>query len=191
MDEELKPLDSFLRGYKPSVICNMDDTFTEDIKAQLLTYPHVLNMAMGLVQPQDMYFLNQQCKDHFLASVANLKRGTPEFLYELGLALGYPQKAVQFFKDCEADESITLVRIGVHFCGYNFVCHIEDLVDIVHELLTLPIPEFEDRTVEVTYYGNYPSSPELIYRFSGEEQMQRVQEELRIISRYRRSQNVL
>lgn len=106
----------------------------------------------------------------------------------MGLALGYPEKAARFYRERALDESLTWLRVCVDFCGIEFVCNFEDLSEIVYNhLLKLPIPEFEDHTVTLNYYGNFPKSPELIYRIGNEKQLRRAQEELRIISNYRKS----
>ncbi|WP_156877505.1 hypothetical protein [Shimazuella kribbensis] len=184
MDEELTTLTSFLKGYKPSLICNVDDEkITEDIRTQLLSYPHVLDIEMGLAQPQHMYFLNQNIKDHFLSSIKNLDCGTPEFFYQLGLALGFPEKAARFFRDRETDDSLTWFRICVEYCAIEFVCNYEDLIEVVQDLWKLPIPEFEDDTITLHYYAG---GPEVRYRVCSEKGLKRVQEELRLITNYRR-----
>jgi hypothetical protein len=41
MNQELIPLTSFLKGYKPSLICNVEGEITDDILRQLSNYPHV------------------------------------------------------------------------------------------------------------------------------------------------------
>lgn len=186
MSQELNTLTAFLKGYKPAFLCNVDDVFAENIKIQLLSFPHILSMNMGHAL-QNIYFRNQLFKEHFLKRIDGLNSSTPAFYYELGLALGYPEKASRFYKECEMDQDLKWFRIGVDFCGIEFVCYFEDLIDIVDELLKLPIPEHEDRTVAVHYYGNYPLSPEFRYRLSNKIQLKCAQEELRIIANYRRS----
>jgi hypothetical protein len=187
LEEELKPLTSFLKGYKPAFISNIDETFAEDVPVQLNRRPHILYMDMGRV-PQHIYFLNQEFKDHFLDSIEGIDRNTPEFDYQLGLVLGYPEKAARFYRDRETNESLTWFRICVEYCGIQFVCNLNDLVEVIYELWNLPIPEFEDKMVEVVYY---PGHPPLTYHFCTEQNLKKTQKELQIISSYRKSNYLL
>lgn len=158
------------------------DALTKDIQAQLNQCPHVLDMDLGRTT-QHMYFFNQQCKDHFLTSIQGLDRNSSDFDYQLGLALGYPEKAAQFFRDRELDKSLTWFRVCVDYRGIEFVCNFEDLDGVMQDLWSLPIPEFEDDMIEVVYYSG---SPPLRYNFSTKQSLLKVQTELRMISEYRR-----
>jgi hypothetical protein len=186
LEEGLNPLTSFLKGYKPAFICNIDETFSKDILAQLNKRPHTLHMDMGRA-PQHIYFLSQQFKDHFLVSIDGLERSSPEFDYQLGLVLGYPEKAARFYRDRETDESLTWFRICVEYCGIQFVCNLNELVEVIYELWSLPIPEFEDKMIEVVYY---PGHPPLTYHFRTEQNAKKAQKELEMLSGYRRSNYV-
>jgi hypothetical protein len=143
----------------------------------------VLNRGLGLAQPQHMFFHNENIKNYFLSSITYLTPKSPELYYQLGLALGFPEKAARFFRDRETDDSLTWFRLCVKYSGIEFVCNYEDLIEVVHDLWKLPIPEFEDDTIVLHYY---PGGPEVRYRVCSEKGLKRVQEELRLISNYRR-----
>ena len=82
---------------------------------------------------------------------------------------------------------MTWFRICVGYCGIEFVCSFEDIVEVVHELWSLPIPEFENDMTEVTYYSG---NPPLTYHFSTKENLRKVQEELRVVSEFRKSREM-
>ncbi|WP_028778665.1 hypothetical protein [Shimazuella kribbensis] len=123
--------ESFLKGYKPAVLMNPNHDDENDIRS-LIGYPFVENIQVFASAGQVLYFQNEQLKqDYFYQSKDTPDPHSPEFHKLLGITLGFPPKASQFYSETVQDESLSWKKIGFEYCGICCVGALEDIKENV------------------------------------------------------------
>jgi hypothetical protein len=129
---KMMPYHSFLMGYKPACFENLDRLDSE-ILEKLRRYPF-----HQIYDNTVIFFQNETLKDQFLQQTRNLSPKSPEFCRVLGLALGFPPKAVEFYVDYyrwqihDRKNALTYFfshKVGYRYIGIMFEGHIDDLFE--------------------------------------------------------------
>lgn len=153
---------AFQLGYKPAIYDTvLSQRFVEVLPTLKEKYPY-MNKGIGLREDTTtyMFFQNQKLKAGFEEQLDNVGHKSPEFHKILGLALGYPPKAVEFFarlqmKDEEA-KKLQPKRVGMHYMGIPCNGNVDDLVENCLWLWdTYTVPEVPDTLkvrIETTFY---------------------------------------
>lgn len=126
MKERLTDIESFLKGYKPALLLNPRSN--EDLSF-LDKFPSTQVLIYGM--DQLLFFQDAQSKRTFQESIQGLTPDSPSYHKKVGLALGFPPKAVDFFVSTLKDKSLDSQKIGLSYCGFYFVSSISTLIDDV------------------------------------------------------------
>lgn len=128
MDE----IHSFLCGLKPTLLlAEQQKGFTS-----MLAYP---NTEIHLIpnRHQCLFFHTEQDKQTWIDRTQNMEHTSPEFHRILGLTLGYPPKAVDFFvkrEECKKQGKFNELQrlkskvVGLHYAGISCNGNYEDLI---------------------------------------------------------------
>lgn len=114
--EELK---AFINGIKPAILLLEGD---EEVDS-LLSYPHVY-VEISEYGKHILFFRNEASKKEWVKSTIGVDR--QELHRLLGLTLGYPPKAVNFFV-ANLGEHLRDKTVTVRYSGINFGGSIDDL----------------------------------------------------------------
>lgn len=139
----IKTVDAFLNGYKPAFLEVPGIRFTTDKLPLLIEqFPYVDQDQMILYKPDYDYFIffqSSELKAKFLVKTKNLHYDSVELEKELGLALGYPPKAVDFYVsmqqarklgvDSPQFAELRLKQVGLRYCGVYCTSSIEDVTE--------------------------------------------------------------
>lgn len=129
---QLMSYQSFLLGIKPACF-ETYDRLTQEIRAQLECYPFHQNYENAAI-----FFQNESLKEQFLQQTEGLTTKSPKYHKVLGLTLGFPPKAVEFYTSYFEwqlqDRSKALTYYFTHKVGYRYagiMCegHIDDLFE--------------------------------------------------------------
>jgi hypothetical protein len=147
---ELMPAESFLAGIKPSCYENLTRV-PPDVLRKLEKFPR-----FSVFPGYDMFFRDRQLRDKFVKAVEAIPRKSPDFHRVLGLALGYPPKAVEFYvKRVSGElsrEEFYEQRVGFYHAGIWCTGHKRDIV-VNMRWLWERYP-YNDRSRITTYYNN-------------------------------------
>ncbi|SEM68603.1 hypothetical protein [Lihuaxuella thermophila] len=131
-------VEAFLTGIKPSLLLSTAHPLFEKV----LAYP---SLEIDLIddRPQYLFFHTEKERACFAKRVDPLSHRSPAFHRELGLVLGYPPKAVEFYvrkKECQDqcnwhDLQLLKAKIaGLHYAGIGCNSNVDDLWDNAHWL---------------------------------------------------------
>lgn len=129
---QMMPYQSFLSGIKPACFENLD-LLDPEIQAQLKRYPFHQNYENAAI-----FFQNEALKEQFLQQTEGLSLDSPTYHKVLGLTLGFPPKAVEFYANYYEwqlrDRTSAVHHYFTHKVGYRYagvMCegHIDDLVE--------------------------------------------------------------
>jgi hypothetical protein len=122
--------ESFLKGYKPAVLMNPNHDDENDIKS-LAGYPSVENVQVFDSAGQVLYFQNEELKQDYLYQSKNtLNPHSPEFHKLLGITLGFPPKAVDFYvSELMSPDDYRHDRVGLDYCGISCIGGLDDLLE--------------------------------------------------------------
>ncbi|MFC7443499.1 hypothetical protein [Laceyella putida] len=129
---------SFKNGIKPSLLLEESQPGFDE----MLSFPHVsIHLLEGA--RQCLFFPDEREKMNWMQRTASLSHTTPAFHKELGLVLGYPPKAVDFFVrriQCQKEghleelERLKAKRVGLHYAGISCNGNVDDLIENVYWL---------------------------------------------------------
>jgi hypothetical protein len=159
--EHMKELQAFQLGIKPTAL------FAEGQEQykELLTYPHVPVNILSY-RKQSLFFHTEKQKKEWINRTNRMDHTSLEFHKELGLVLGYPPLAVEFFirrlkskreGQNEEVDKMSKESIGLNYAG--IVCNscVDDLIenakwlwDTYHQDLTLRV-RFDTSYIPVEY----------------------------------------
>lgn len=124
--------DSFLKGYKPAVLMNPKSDDKEDIK-MLSSYPFVEDIQVFDLEGQILYFQNEKLKQDFLDRYQYINDPhSAKYHRLLGLTLGFPPKAVDFYvSELMFPDEHRERRIGLGYCGIECISSVGDLIENV------------------------------------------------------------
>lgn len=126
------PYQSFLAGIKPACFENLD-RLTADIRNQLEKYPYHQNYENAAI-----FFQTESLKEQFLEQTEGLSLESPAYHKMLGLTLGFPPKAVEFYAQYyemqlqdrpAANHYLFTHKVGYRYAGIMCQGHIDDLVE--------------------------------------------------------------
>jgi hypothetical protein len=119
--------EAFLEGIKPALYINSNRPEFEEKMNQLLSYPYI--------QGKDHYlfFQSDELKQKFIQETKGLSEDSLEYDRVLGISLGIPLRAVEFFvtKNLMGNPGD---GIGVGYAGLRFSCNPNELEQILIDL---------------------------------------------------------
>lgn len=118
-------------GRKPAIYDTvLSKPFLRWLPILLEKYPYI---DKGIELREDttfyMFFQNEELKQSFQNQLKEITVPSPDFHRILGLALGYPPKAVEFYVQCERDPSLRKFKVGMHYQGVPCNGSVYDLVE--------------------------------------------------------------
>jgi hypothetical protein len=127
-------LDAFLACIKPAILCHCEED--HDIIQRLNSFPKV-----HIKRDLTLFFQNRTLKEDFLKKSHGLKPGSAEHHRIIGLALGYPPMAADFFARSWIDQSLWNESVAFDYHGLYFAGHINDIQAIAEWLWSnVPAP---------------------------------------------------
>lgn len=158
----MRDLDAFLLGYKPALL---DTVLSEDFATMLpdlkRKYPYITE-GIGLRDDVTtyMFFQTEEQKKSFQQQLEKVAPKSPEFHKILGLALGYPPKAVEFhsklWSENEEAKQLELRKVGMHYYGITCNGNVDDLIENCLWLWdTYNFPDGPKDTLEVRIHTNF------------------------------------
>lgn len=132
----LNHLDAFMLGIKPACLLSKADkddrvSFNKLIASEL---PKVeINSNLTL------FFQNEKLKQDFLDQYQDIEFGTNEYHHLIGLTLGFPPKAVDYFVRSLIDQRLWEQSVRFDYLGYIFSGHKDD-VQAIAEWLWSNVP---------------------------------------------------
>ncbi|MBA4542008.1 hypothetical protein H1164_03715 [Thermoactinomyces daqus] len=147
---ELMPAESFLAGIKPSCYENMSRV-PIDVLRKLERFPR-----FSVFPGYDIFFRDEQSRNEFAEAVVKIPRDSAEFHRILGLALGFPPRAVDFYvKRVSGEISLEQFyeqKVGLYHAGVWCTGHKRDIV-VNMRWLWERYP-YNDKSRVATYYNN-------------------------------------
>lgn len=130
-------LQAFFAGYKPAYLTDTDDPALNQLK---LLYP-----SFVLKNETIMFFQNARDRYIFAAKMKDVAIPSPEYYRNVGLALGYPPVAVEFFIEfMENREELEPISAAFDYAGRFFGGRFSDALPIAEWLWqNVPIPPAE------------------------------------------------
>jgi hypothetical protein len=128
---------AFLAGYKPALNIRPNFKYFDYL---LDHYPFIDEKD---IHQNYIFFQTADLKKEFVERTHNVEHHAmnPSYARELGLALGFPKKSVEYFVECLIKEKEDIPRkvlhrgrIGIWYAGFSFATHIDLLVNEVHWL---------------------------------------------------------
>lgn len=157
-------IESFLKGYKPALLY---DTDSDQELRQLKEFPFV--QIWLYKKDQHLYFRSEQLKQDFINRTKELVPDSPGYHREIGLALGFPPKAVDFYITTllGKENDFDLLRIGIEYCGICFVTSIDSLIEDVSFLWeNVNIPSSERTHTAIRYTLGSRDDPQFCIIFN-------------------------
>lgn len=130
----MNSFEAFMAGIKPGCLCHHEeDCF---FLQKLTGFPNVqIRNDLTLV------FQNEEQKNQFLIQSEDIEPGSAEHHRIIGLALGYPPMAADFFARSWIDRSLWDESVTFHYHGYLFSGHKDDAQAISEWLWSnVPVP---------------------------------------------------
>lgn len=124
------PYESFLLGVKPACF-EMVTRLKREVLKELKKYPHHYKNENGAI-----FFRNEAMKRNFLLDTEGLSTTDPVYHKILGLTLGFPPKAVDFYANYygwqlkdreEAKRYFFTHKVGFRYMGIMCEGHIDDI----------------------------------------------------------------
>lgn len=128
---------AFLANLKPAYLTDFEDQSIHLLKAM---YP-----SFTLTNETIMFFQDVQSRDKFAESMQGVEIYSREYYRNIGLALGYPPIAVEFFlKFMENREELEPISAAYDYAGRYFGGRLADAIPIAEWLwANVPIPPSE------------------------------------------------
>ncbi|WP_124726275.1 hypothetical protein [Staphylospora marina] len=158
----LSPLVAFLKGFKPALLEVPNGEFASDVVRLLGNgYPYVSERMIDLLGGRRffLYFQNEAECIRFRTAFAEEDKDRG-----LGLALGFPPKAVDWFVrmqtakrsgNLEQYRQMKDRKIGMGYCGCLFVCDVGDFLENARWLLdTYPYREAKEAGMYVRTWSH-------------------------------------
>lgn len=146
--------EAFLTGYKPALLCNpLED---QEIVDRLWNYPHI-----RIRDVQMLFFQNEELQSEYIERSQGLVIGEPEHHRLLGITLGYPPIAADYFARSWIDRRLWDESVAFDYYGLFFAGHIHDVIPIAEWLWeNVPIPPAEVTIITISG-RKYRLSPNL------------------------------
>jgi hypothetical protein len=141
----LNEFELFLKGYKPALIYNPNaNIIAPGIETIHAKFPHLT------IHQEYMYFQNRKLRSAFKKAIKGLEFGSIEFQRVLGLALGFPPVAVEYFLAMIQNPELEEKRAYVNHHGLTFICNIDDIEEVATWLYSNICPgatvfEYQDK----------------------------------------------
>jgi hypothetical protein len=159
---EWMPAESFLAGIKPSCYECISQV-PPDVLKKLEKFPR-----FSVHPGYDIFFRDERARDGFTKAAENLSRDSAEFHRLLGLALGFPPRAVDFYvKSISGElnrEQFYEQKVGLYHAGVWCAGHKRDLVENMgwlwerypyHDQSRVATYHNNDRQAYPVQYGDY------------------------------------
>ncbi|MFC7442216.1 hypothetical protein [Laceyella putida] len=129
----MKDIESFLQGYKPALLTNPHyQLYHAADLLKLSTYPSTKVKIHKM--DQLLYFQTKAEKQRFLQQTHPLLPDSPCYHREVGLALGFPPKAVEYYVTTMHHESVDEQKVYLEYCGIGFVTSIDYMMEDIQWL---------------------------------------------------------
>jgi hypothetical protein len=115
--------EAFLKGIKPALYRAYNRGLAE-LFPKLQEYPHLKDHT-----GRYLFFQTEEKKQEYVDRIQQIDLNSPEYHKMLGLLLGYPPKAVDFFVRKCTDRSLSEVSIGLGYAGIRCVCDVRELIE--------------------------------------------------------------
>lgn len=125
-------IEMFLLGHKPAIYGTTLEKLLDHMVFYLKQkYPYIKNNGINLIDEAETYlfFQKEEQKQFFLNQFRQIQSKSPEFHYLLGKTLGYPPKAVQFYKQALLTKKLDQYRVGIYYLGISCSSNIDDLME--------------------------------------------------------------
>lgn len=120
----------FVKGKKPALYDTLaSKRFSKRLPTLNLRYPYIEDLNLIPDSKFYLFFQDEESKQSFLSETKGVAVPSPDFHRILGMALGYPPKAVDFFVKCEQDRSMENLKIGMHYQGISCSGNVYDLIE--------------------------------------------------------------
>lgn len=123
----------FLSGHKPALLFSYEHImpyYSQFEIEQMRKYPYV--SAIQQHRESNLYFQNEKLKERFLQKTIGIDHKSSEFIYHLGVALGYAPKAVEYYVDTYVRQiKSTSIKIGYDYDGIQFTSCADNLLEDV------------------------------------------------------------
>lgn len=170
---EWMPTESFLAGIKPSSYECLAQLPPDALK-KLEKFPR-----FSVHPGYDIFFRDEPERDGFAKAVENLSRDSTEFHRLLGLALGFPPRAVDFYvKRISGElnrEQFYEQKVGLYHAGVWCAGHKRDIVENMgwlwerypyHDQSKVATYHNNDRQAYPVQYGDYETLHRLAERLN-------------------------
>jgi hypothetical protein len=115
--------EAFLKGIKPALY-RADNQGLQELFPILKEYPHLKDHTGRF-----LFFQSKEKKQEYVDNLRQIDINSPEYHKMLGLLLGYPPKAVDFYVRKCTDRSLAEVSIGLGYSGVRCVCDVRELIE--------------------------------------------------------------
>lgn len=160
MQKEITDIKAFLSGHKPAFLYNQKEKpwFYEEDEVQALKKYPLVQVDVELAQNQTLYFQCEQERRDFIQRTQDLIMNSPSWLRELGLVLGYPPKAVDFYVALKQDPALESQAVGIHFNGIGCTGNIDIIENVCWLWERYPSSWFQ-QDVEISYKKGWYTIP--------------------------------
>jgi hypothetical protein len=123
-------INAFRLGIKPTFLCTtLQERFMQKHFANLSDYPYTTVEILPEDQHQCfLFFQKEEMKQEFLHKTFGLEKDHPELHKQIGLVLGYPPRAVEFFYKNKLDK-LDREGISLSYVGGSCIMDIDDLIE--------------------------------------------------------------
>jgi hypothetical protein len=115
--------EAFLKGIKPALYRAYNQGLAE-LFPILKEYPHLKDHT-----GRYLFFQTEEKKQEYVDRIQQIDLNSPEYHKMLGLLLGYPPKAVDFYVRKCTDRSLSEVSIGLGYSGVRCVSDVRELIE--------------------------------------------------------------
>jgi hypothetical protein len=126
---------AFLDGYKPGVLSYTNSPFFQQLKS----YPYI--SPFDHEEESGIFFQTDQQKREYLELMKDvpIEFGSYQFHYNVGIALGFPEKSVKYYSEMRVLEEQTgeypveeeRLKVGIHWAGFSFSSYLPWLIEDV------------------------------------------------------------
>ncbi|UWE05319.1 hypothetical protein [Laceyella sacchari] len=125
--------DLFLEGKKPAILYNphnKDIIYPPCLSEITERYPYISGIQVFDVENQLLYFQNESLKMDFVCQSQSVEINSLEWHKLIGLTLGYPPKATDFFMKIQSDPTLKRYQAYFHHDGMSFIGNVKEKQEI-------------------------------------------------------------
>ncbi|MBA4542904.1 hypothetical protein H1164_08315 [Thermoactinomyces daqus] len=125
----------FIQGLKPAIYrTTLESEFAKRLPFLVENFPYISSQEtekIVLIPGAETYvfFQDQEQKERFKKELEYTEANSPEFHRLLGITLGYPPLAVEFFVQAKLNPELEKRKVGMYHLGIGCSGDILDLID--------------------------------------------------------------